>query len=177
MKSFLLRSSILNLSLLLLFACGSGGGSTGGGSTTSAPTSAIVRVNLDGSLVAGKAIAGAGFTVTLPANVTPALTGGAVASGVVTLSGTFASSSIAPIVNYTPASGAVPGSMQVILSDSSANGITSVGEVATITLQLANGVTPVTANFTADTASVTVIDTLGTSLPGMTVSVASVKMQ
>jgi uncharacterized repeat protein (TIGR02543 family) len=139
-------------------------------------TTATLKINLNGDL-GGKAIAGAGFTLTLPANVTPATVNGAVATSVVTSSGTFAGSTIAPIVTYIPATGTTPGTLQIIVSNSVDAGVTTAGEVATVALQLINGAAPVAANFTLNSVPVTVIDTLGNSVAGMTASVAGVTLQ
>ena len=138
------------------------------------PTTATLKINLSGDL-AGKAISGAEFTLILPANVTPATASGVVATGVVTLSGTFAGSSIAPVVTYVPAAGAVPGTLHVIVTNDVLAGVTTADEVATITLQLANGVAPVVADFALN--SVIVIDTLYNPIAGMTASVAGVTLQ
>jgi uncharacterized repeat protein (TIGR02543 family) len=139
-------------------------------------TTATLKINLNGDL-GGKAIAGAGFTLTLPANVTPTMVNGAVATSVVTPSGTFAGSTIAPVVTYIPAAGTTPGTVQMVISSSVPAGVTTVGEVATVTLQLANGAAPVAANFILNSVPVTVIDTLGAPVAGMTASVAGVTLQ
>jgi uncharacterized repeat protein (TIGR02543 family) len=131
------------------------------------PTTATLGINLTGDL-GGKAISGAEFTLTLPANVTPATVSGAVAAGVVTPSGTFTGSSIAPIVTYVPAAGAVPGTLHVIVTNDVLAGVTTVGEVATITLQLVNGAAPVVTDFALNSVPVIVIDTDGNPIAGMT---------
>lgn len=139
------------------------------------PTTATLKINLTGD-PAGKAISGAEFTLTLPANVSPATVNGAVASSVVTPSGTFAGSSIAPIVTYIPAAGAVPGTLHVVVTNDVLAGVTTAGEVATITLQLANGAAPLVTDFALN--SVIVIDTLYSPIAGMTTaSVVGVALQ
>lgn len=166
--------SCLAVTLILsIFAgCGGGGGDSGGGN----PAIATLKVNLTGTLPVSTAISGAAFTLTLPTNVTPALASGSVASGVATCSGTFAGSTLAPQLVYTAAAAGVPGTLYVILANSAAAGVTQVGEVATITLQLANGAAPAAANFGVSAASV--IDTNpGNSISGMGVAVASVTLQ
>lgn len=163
----ILLGMLFSLTLLILAACGDGG------TSNTASTTATLKINLSGDLV-GKAIAGAGFTLTLPANVTPPP---ASVNGVVTPSGTFAGSTIAPIVTYTPAAGTTPGSVQILVLSSIPAGVTTVGEVATVTLQLANGAAPVAANFALNSVPVTVIDTLGAPVAGMTASVAGVTLQ
>jgi hypothetical protein len=174
MIKHILPGIAFSLTLLIFAACGGGGGSDGGAST--AYKTATLKINLNGDL-AGKAIAGAGFTLTLPDNVTPTAVNGTVATSVVTPSGTFDGSSIAPIVTYTPVAGTTPGTVQIVVSNSVDAGVTTVGEVATVTLQLTNGAVPAAANFALDTVPVTVIDTLGNSVAGMTASVAGVTLQ
>jgi hypothetical protein len=156
--------------LLMLGACGDSS-STG----TQANTSATVKIALSGNL-SGKAIAGAGFTVTLPANVTPALTSGIVAATVVTPSGTFAGNTILPVITYTAAAGATKGTLLIVLASSQVAGVSTVGEVATLTLQLANGAAPVAADFSPLSASAT--DTEGAPIAGISsATVASVTLQ
>jgi uncharacterized repeat protein (TIGR02543 family) len=140
------------------------------------PTSATLKINLSGDL-AGKAISGAEFTLTLPANVTPTTVGGEVATSVVTPSGTFAGSSIAPVVTYTPAVGAAPGTVHVVVTNSVPTGVMTAGEVATINLQLSNGAAPVVTDFALNSVPVVVIDTLYNPIAGMTASVAGVTLQ
>jgi hypothetical protein len=177
MINTILRNSLIILSLLILAACGGGGGQRVGSSgVTTTNATATVKINLSGNL-GGKAVAGAGFTLTLPANVTPAMTGSDVATGVVTPSGAFAGTSITPIVTYTPATGSVFGTMKILVTSSASSGVATVGEVVTITLQLANGAAPAAGNFTVENGSVMVIDTLGASLTGMSASVAGVTLQ
>lgn len=158
---------VLSCTLLILGACGDG-------SSTHANTTATLKVSLTGN-TGGKAIGGADFTVTLPANVTPATVSGTVATGVVTQSGTFAGSTIAPTVTYTPATATVPGKLRVVLASSAPAGVTTVGEAATITLHLANGAAPTTTDFSVSNANV--IDTLLTPIAGMSAIVAGVTLQ
>jgi hypothetical protein len=162
---FLIMPMIL---LILLTACG--GGSDNSTTTT---TKATLKINLNGD-PGGKAIIGAGFTLTLPTNVTPEMVNGVVAASVVTPSGAFAGSTIAPIVTYIPATGTTPGAVQIVLSSSAPAGVTTVGEVATVTLHLSGGVAPVAANFSLNSVPVTVIDTFGNTVAGMTASVVGV---
>lgn len=172
MKQILL-GIILSFSLLTLAACGGGGGSDVVLLPT-VKTSATVKVSLSGTLGAD-AIAGAAFTLTLPANVTPAMTGGIVAISVVTPSGTFAGSTIAPIVTYTPTVGVTPGTLQIVAANSFPAGVTTVGEIVTIVLQLANGATPAATDFPVSNVSVT--NTLGDPIAGMSASVTGVILQ
>jgi hypothetical protein len=164
----LICGMLVSIVFLSLTGCG-GGGSDSIPATTY--TKATAKVKLSGDL-AGKAIAGAEFTMTLPANVTPASV-----NGYVTPSGTFAGSTIAPLVTYVPVAGATPGTVHIIVSSSVESGVTTAGEVATIVLNLANGATPTAPNFVLDSVSVKVIDTFGNSIPGMTASVAGVTLQ
>jgi hypothetical protein len=174
MMKHILLGILLSFSLLILAACGGGGGSDVVLLPT-VKTSATVKVSLSGTL-GTDAIAGAAFTLTLPANVTPALTtGGTVATTVVTPSGTFAGSTIAPIVTYTPAAGATPGTLQVVAANSVPAGVTTVGEIVTIVLQLANGATPAATDFPVSNVSVT--NTLGALIAGMSASVSGVILQ
>jgi hypothetical protein len=160
-------ASVLSIALLILAACGD--------NSTHTNTITTVKVALSGNL-AGQAISGAGFTMTLPANVTPAMTGGTtVAISVVTPSGTFAGSTLAPIVTYSPAVGATPGSLQIIVPSSVPAGVTIVGEVATITLQLANGANPTIADFSVNSVSVT--NTFDAPITGMSALVSAVTLQ
>lgn len=167
MRNNILRGILLSLALLILAACGGGGG---GDSTK---TSATLKISLNGTIGAD-AIAGAGFILTLPANVTPATSGGVVATNVVIPSGTFAGGTITP-VTYTPAVGATPGNLEIVVANSVPAGVTTVGEIATVTLQLANGATPVAADFPVNTISVT--NPSGGVIPGMTASVTAVTLQ
>ena len=180
MKNILLHIA-LTLVLLTISACGGGGGGgagntagAGGVSSETTPTSkttARLTVSLNGTLPASTAIAGAVFTLTLPAGVTPANTNGIVTSGVVTPSGTFVGGTQTPPV-YT----ATSGTLQVTLANSIPAGVTQVGEVATITLQLANGATPTVGSF--GVSGVSVIDaTLYAPIAGMNAVVANITLQ
>ena len=141
-----------------------------------AKTTAILAVNMTGALPASKTISGADFTITLPANVTPATTNGVIATGVVTLTGTFAGSTLSPQVVYTAATASTPGTMKVILASSAAAGLSQVGEMATINLQLANGAVPTASSFVVSGDSI--IDaTLYVPITGMNVVVTSVALQ
>jgi hypothetical protein len=179
----ILRYLTITLTLLTLTACGGGGG---GGSNTGASnqnpptttkTTAKLTITQTGSLPASTTISGADFTITLPVDVTPATTNGAVATGVVTASGTFAGSTLAPQVTYTAANASVPGTLRVILAISTAAGVSQTGEIATITLQLANGAAPTAASF-GQLSAVSVVDTaLYATISGMGASVAGVTLQ
>lgn len=162
------------LTLLALAACGGGGGDSQI-QPPAAKTTAKLTINLTGSLPASSAIAGADITLTLPANVTPAMTNGAVATAAVTLTGTFAGGTQTPPV-YTAAVGNSPGTLKMTLVNPVHSGVTQVGEVATITLQLANDAAPTVANF--GVSAVIVIDaTIYGTISGMGASVAGVTLQ
>jgi len=135
-------------------------------------SSAKVTINLTGTLPADTTIVGADFTLTLPANVTPLLNNGSVDASVVTPSGTFAGgTNLAPV--YTHATVTTAGTIKVTLANASQLGITSVGEIATITLQLTNNATPSVANFSVATDS-SAIDRRGDVITGMSAAVSSV---
>jgi hypothetical protein len=174
--SFLERNNLaVPLTLLVLAACGGGGGTAD--QNQPAKTTATLKISITGALPTGSAIAGADFTLTLPANMTPTFSNGVLASDVVANSVTFAGSTFTPLVTYSAASGNIPGTLRVILTHSATNGITQVGEAATITLQLANGAVPTVASFGIGTDSV--IDALlyNSAIGGMGVAVASVTLQ
>ena len=176
MKNILLYLAV-TLSLLILAGCGGGGGGTTvQNNTPPAKTTASLTISQTGSLPASKTISGADFTITLPANVTPALTNGLVANGVVTLTGTFAGGTLAPQVVYTPATANALGTLKVILASSVSAGLTQTGDVATITLQLASGAVPTASSFVVSSDSV--IDaTLYAPITGMNIVVANVVLQ
>lgn len=167
----------MTLTLLTLAACG-GGGDGGGDSQIQQPavkTTAKLTINLTGLLPASSAIAGADITLTLPANVTPAMANGAVSTAAVTLSGTFAGGTQTPPV-YTAAVGNSPGTLKMTLVNPVQSGVTQVGEVATITLQLANDAAPTVASF--GVSAVSVVDaTLYGTISGMGASVTGVTLQ
>jgi len=140
----ILRISVFILFLLMLSACGDS-------TSTHTNTTATLKINLSG-IPAGKAVTGTSFTLTLPNNVTPSMVGNAVATTVVTPSGTFTGNTISPIVTYTAAAGATKGTIQIVMASSQVAGVSTDGEVATVTLQLANGAAPVVADFNPLTA-------------------------
>jgi hypothetical protein len=171
MKNIIL-GLVMTLVLFTLSACGGGGS----GTAVKDYSTATVKISLNGDL-GGKGIIGAEFTMTLPENVTPAMVSGTVAASVVTPSGTFAGSSIAPIITYLPATGTTKGTVGIVLSSSVPAGVTTAGEVATVTLKLANGVVPAAADFKLDTLPVKVIDTFGNPILGMTATIGGVTLQ
>ncbi len=68
------------------------------------------------------------------------------------------------------------GTLRVILSSSAVDGVTQVGNVATITLQLANSAVPTTSNFSVSAVSVTDA-VLYNQISGMGAVVADVTLQ
>jgi hypothetical protein len=174
MAKQLLKYLSLTLTLLTLAACGGGGGDSSSVPTTY--TTATVRIALSGTLPANRAIAGAGFTLALPADVTPATTNGIIASSVVTPSGTFAGGALIQPV-YTPATATTAGSVRIAVANAAPAGVTQVGEIATVTLKLANGAVPTAAAFTLPQVGVTVIDTDGNSIGGIDATVSGVTLQ
>ncbi|HZV82068.1 MAG TPA: hypothetical protein VFF53_07880 [Geobacteraceae bacterium] len=176
LKHFLFRSSLL-LVLTFLAACGGGGG--GGSSTPAAvptPTysKAIVKVALVGTLPPGSAISGTSFALILKPELTPALTNGAVAAGVVTPSGTFASGT--QITDWTPPNTTITtGKMMIDLADTTPAGVTQVGEVATITLQLVNQSAPPAGSYVL--APYGVADLSGNPIPTLQAAITEVILQ
>src|SRR5665647_922899 len=104
------------------------------------------------------------------------MSNGTIATGVVSNTGTFAGSTLSPQVVYTAATASASGTLKVILTASAPAGVTQVGEVATITLQLANGATPTSGSFGLSNVSVIDAENYDT-ISGMGVSVASVTLQ
>lgn len=179
MKNILLYLA-MTFTLLTLAACGGGGG--GDNSTAdqnpppAAKTTATLTINQTGTLPASSTISGAAFTITLPANAAPVMTNGVVAPSAVALSGTFAGSTLSPQIVYTAATSNAPGTLKVILASSEAAGLSRMGEMATITLQLANGAAPTASSFVVSGDSV-IDTTLYAPIAGMNVVVASVTLQ
>jgi hypothetical protein len=164
---------VLSPLLLILAACGGGGGDS---AAPPAYSTATLKINLNGNLQGGN-IAGVEFTLTLPTHVTPAMANNTVAPGVVTPSGTFAGSSVAPLVTYIPAAGSTPAELQIAVSTLVPAGVTTVGEIATVTLQLTNGAAPGAADFTLNKVPVKVSDINGSPGASLTATVAGVTLQ
>ena len=127
---------LLILSVLIISACG-GGGST---STSAAQTTtATLKLSTSGTLATGTALGGIRVAVILPAEVTLKTDiGGALANGVITVSGVAAPGSVTPPV-YTQASGTTPAKVVFIMSGNAAAGF-GIGEFVTITCDIAKGV-------------------------------------
>jgi len=139
-------------------------------------TQVSFRLNLTGALPTGSAVSGAYCTLTLPDGVAPALSGGNPAPGVVLLSGGFAGSSIAPQLVYTPAAGASPGTLRVILATSQAAGVSQAGEVATVTLEIPTGGVYSEASFGVSAAGVVDV-ARSDQIAGMSVAVTNLVLQ
>lgn len=165
MTQRIMKYLTLSLILLTLAACGG-----------DVYKSATVKISLTGTLPPDKAIIGALFTLTLPADVTPELVSGEVASSVVTPSGTFAGGTQFPVV-YKVASGSTHGSVTIALVNASITGVTEVGEVATVTLNLTNYALPTASSFTLDQAKVKVTDTSGNKISGLSATVSGVELR
>jgi len=165
-------SIVFAMMILTLTACGGGGDSST--PTAQVKTEATLKLSLTGTLPADTAIAGAGFTITLPASVTPEIVNNSVASSVIIPSGTFAGGIQIPPV-YTAATAAAPGKIQLTLVNAVVAGVTQVGEVATVTLQITNGVMPSAASFSV--SGVNVIDARGNPVVGMGAVVSGVLLQ
>lgn len=129
----------LLLGVLSLTACGGGGGNA------AAPQTPTATLRLSTSVPQGTSLAGIGVTVTLPAGVTIRTdAGGAVASGVVAVIGVAAPGTVISV--YTPASGGNPATLAIALVSTVAAGF-GTGEFATVTCNLANGVSPLATDF------------------------------
>lgn len=152
MSKNILKYLAIILTLITIAACGGGGGAP-----AASPTTATLKISLTGILPSEKAISGAEFVLTLPAGVTPAMANDIVTSSVVIPSGTFDGGVIAPPV-YTPATINTAGTVRIPLATANEFGVTMVGEVATITLQLSNGAQPTVDGFTFGSTGVNVTD-------------------
>lgn len=159
----------LVLTMMTLAACGGGGGGEG----ATVYTTATFKIVLDGALPTDTAIVGAFFTLILPADVTPDTTSGAVANSVVIPSGTFAGGTLTPPI-YSPATATTAGALQIALVNPAPSGVTLLGEVATVTLQLSSGAMPTATSFS--TLGVNVIDTSGNPISGVKAVVSGLQL-
>lgn len=180
----MLKHILLGSSLLLMFllsACG-GGGNGGEGNTASSSSTtetyskATLKVALVGTLPAGSAIGGVSFALfVLQPDLTLAMTNGSVDAGVVALSGTFVNGiQTEPI--FTPNS-TVPnfGKILMNVADTTQAGVTQVGEVARITLQLTNHKAPPAGSYYL--APYGVVDLSGNPIPTLQAAVTEVLLQ
>ncbi len=155
---------MLTAVFVTISACGGGGGGGGGGSEAGPATQytkAVVK------LATAPHIGGVAVTLALPAGVTVNSTANPpqTDAGAVVASGMAASNSYV-ISTYTQASGGSPATVQVSLMNTNGFG---VGEFVTIDCNL-SGVSPAAGDFTVQSA--TVDDLNGSSINGVTVSVA-----
>lgn len=173
-----LSGGLLVLFSLLAAACGGGGGS--GSSTLSAApvtySKAIIKVGLTGTLPPGTAISGASFSLSLlqPDLAIPT-TAGAVDTGVVTPSGTFLGA-IQTTPQFTPAVSPVKfGNLMINLADTTAAGVTQVGEIATITVSLPNHAAPPPGSYVL--LPYGVVDLSGNPIPTLHIFISDVILQ
>jgi hypothetical protein len=173
------------LTLLCFAACGGGGGGGGGSDNSTATaltatsvtyTTATLQIDLVGTLPAGSSISGVNFTLYMPRELTPAMTGTTtVAAGVVIPSGTFVNAiQTDPLFTSSFITG-TNSNMVITLADTSAAGVTQVGEIAKITLQISKNATPTTDSFTLTTNGV--IDLAGNPIPTLKAVVSKVTLQ
>ena len=166
MTKNILKYATLILTLLALAACG-------GGTTDTTKPTATFKISLNGTLPTGTAISGAVFTLTLPDNVIPELVSGAVADSVVTPSGVFAGGVLIPVV-YKEATAYAPGMLVIGLASAATTGVAETGEVATVTLRLANSAAPTADSFTLDQAAT---DLSGKVVSGLNATVSGMTLQ
>jgi len=165
-RTIVLVCMLLITAIAGLAGCGGGGGS---GAVQSATRTAVLKINLTGTLPAATTYSAAQFTLTLPAYATPAsLVPPSNAGASVTASGGFAGGLAA--ANYTAA---VNNTMTVAII--TVANVTQPGEIATVSLTIANGAVPTSADFPV--SDVQVFSTTGAAIPGMNVQVASVTLQ
>ncbi len=160
--------TLLIIPILLLAGCGGGGGA----SVNNSATEAKVTLSTQGTIPTGRALAGIGVTLQLPAGVTPKLdASGGVDSSVVTPSGVLANGATVLTPVYIPASGTTPGSLSFAMASSAATGFGS-GEFATVKLKVAAGTTaPTQSDYQVPTA--TPIDLTGARVSSLSVVFAA----
>ena len=167
--------------LLTITACGNNGGNSS--SSSALPlnigegiyTKATVKISLSGALPAGSSISGLSFTLFYPSFLTPDMSNGTAAAGVVAPSGVISNGSQLDPVITPPATAASYGKILVTMADMSQSGLTQVGEVAQITLRIANGITPTKNSFILSTNGV--FDLNGNTLPAMNAVVSDISLQ
>lgn len=151
----------------IMAACG---GSGGGGSTPPAPGAKTSTIKLATTGTPSAQLAGIGVTVTLPAGVTPSLnTSGKVVASVVTVSG-----AAAPGTAVTPGYNAATRTLQIVVASNSVPGFGS-GEFATLTLDVAAGVTLKNSDFSL--TAFTPVTLTGGTASGLTPGISSVTVQ
>lgn len=136
-------------------------------------TTATMKVSLPNN--GTSTIDAAGFTITLPTGLTPALEadGKTVSATVVTPSGTFNGGTVIGTV-YTPASGSTLGTLKIDISYSPGVGITQGGEVATVVLKISGLAIPTTSSFAVINGTVTIVPSGAT--PTVTPTISSLSL-
>ena len=162
MKSKTLNLLALSAMLIVLSNCGGGG--SGSNPPPAQPTTALVKVSLQGTLASGTTIGGVDMSMTLPAGVSvkTQLNSTETASSVVTASGVAATNSQV-ISTYTSTTGVV----RILLANAEGFG---VGEVALVNCDISAGYSPATSDFTQSALSAT--DLNGNIITGLTGSLA-----
>jgi hypothetical protein len=153
-----------------LVGCGSGSSGSSGGSRTPGASGGqvVLKLSTQGS-VASNAINGVQATINLPAGViigADATTGKINASALLA-SGVATGTSVVAGGHFTAATSSAAGSAKVIVVKTSGF---DAGEFATLTCDLASGVSPSSADFTV--SDVRVVDQNGAAITGVTVAVA-----
>jgi hypothetical protein len=170
-KIFLLLSAAMSI-------IGCGGAGAGGAipvpTPAPAPTKAVVKIAAAGALTSGTLIGGLDVVLGLPAGVSvqaaPDASNASVlvtSTGVVVASGAAAGTGTMVMGTYTAASGSTAGSVAIHVAD--ANGF-GTGQFATVTCDLATGVTPTAADFSL--SSFGAVDLNGVAIHGLTPQLA-----
>lgn len=145
--------TILLGAMLLVSACGSGGGSApnAGGNPAAQPTHAVVKIATTGALSSGTQIGGIDITLNLPTGVSVASSPDSgnpsvlvTDAGKVTASGVAAGANTNTLATYVPAMNSAPG--RVVLHVADPNGF-GVGEFVTIDCDISAGHNPAPADF------------------------------
>ncbi len=151
-----------------ILCAGALAGCGGGGGGKSQPAQAVLKLSTQGSVTA-RAINGVQATINLPTGVTISADGttGKIKLSALVASGVAAGGSVVAGGHYTAATAAAAGSGKVMVVNTSGF---DAGEFATVTCDLAKGVSPTAADFTV--VSSKVVDQNGAALAGVTVAVA-----
>lgn len=134
----LLRLVMILVAGLLAFGCSS--------SSSPQPATVTMVVTTSGTLPSGSALAGIGFTFTLPTDVTPPLdaTGQVDTSKLVTAYGVSAAGGLAVTAVHLDTQ---PARISLVVASKAKAGF-GVGETMLLTLNLANGAAPKASDFT-----------------------------
>jgi len=161
MNSKILNLVALSAMLIILSSCGGGGG---GGQAPAQPTTAMVKLSLQGTLASGTSIGGADASMVIPAGVSVKTKENSTetADGVVTASGVAASNSQV-ISTYNASTGV----LRIVLVNASGFG---VGEVALVNCDISAGHNPAASDFSQ--SALTVTDLNGKPITGLTGSLA-----